>query len=60
MANRIIMLVIAEGIIITHFNNVSYYKTHYRDHYRHDVYDGHYHPPWQNDVWYTVVNDSTV
>ncbi|WP_242385795.1 hypothetical protein [Phocaeicola sartorii] len=26
----------------THFNNVSYYKTHYRDRYRHDVYDGHY------------------
>ena len=26
----------------THFNNVSYYKIHYRDHYRHDVYDGHY------------------
>lgn len=26
----------------THFNNISYYKTHYRDRYRHDVYDGHY------------------
>ena len=26
----------------THFNNVSYYKTHYRDRYRHEVYDGHY------------------
>lgn len=42
MANRITMLVIAEGIIVLNFNNVSYYKTHYRDHYRHDVYDGHY------------------
>ena len=26
----------------THFNNVSYYKTHYRGRYHHEVYDGHY------------------
>lgn len=26
----------------THYNNVSYYQTHYRDRYHHDVYDGHY------------------
>lgn len=26
----------------THFNNVSYYKTHCRDHYHHAVYDGHF------------------
>lgn len=26
----------------THFNNVSYYKTHCRDRYRHAVYDGHF------------------
>lgn len=31
----------------THFGNVSYYKTHHRDRYHHDVYDGHFHvrPP---------------
>lgn len=26
----------------THFNNVSYYKTHYHNRYRHEVYNGHY------------------
>lgn len=26
----------------THHNNISYYKTHYRTRYRHDVYDGRY------------------
>lgn len=26
----------------THFNNISYYKTHYHHRYRHDVYDGRY------------------
>lgn len=26
----------------THFNNISYYKTHYHNRYRHDVYDGRY------------------
>ncbi len=26
----------------THFNNVSYYRTHYHNRYRHEVYDGHY------------------
>lgn len=26
----------------THFNNVSYYKTHYPNRYRHDVYNGHF------------------
>lgn len=26
----------------THFNNVSYYRTHYHHRYRHEVYNGHY------------------
>lgn len=26
----------------THFNNVSYYRTHYHNRYRHEVYNGHY------------------
>ena len=26
----------------THFNNVSYYQTHYRNRYRHEVYKGNY------------------
>lgn len=26
----------------THYNNVSYYQSHYRDRYHHDIYDGHY------------------
>ncbi|MDO4181789.1 MAG: hypothetical protein Q4D36_10935 [Bacteroidales bacterium] len=26
----------------THFNNVSYYKTHYHDRYRHEVYKGNF------------------
>lgn len=26
----------------THFNNVSYYRTHFHKRYRHDVYDGRY------------------